>query len=98
MNSASSSSKDLTNGLGFAEQEKPPSKEESFLSRMKRSEKLAGFVKTALKADLEKPIREITGTLSCLAVIVYVAGYTAGHSFYKLNKKIINHVKTYWPL
>jgi hypothetical protein len=37
-------------------------------------------------------IREIYGTVSCMAVISYVSGYTVGTWFYKTKNQLINKI------
>jgi hypothetical protein len=37
-------------------------------------------------------IREIAGTISCMAVISYVSGYTVGTWFHKAKNELINKV------
>jgi hypothetical protein len=45
-------------------------------------------------------IREIVGTISCMAVITYVSGYTLGTWFHKTKKQLIEKIndKTDRPL
>jgi hypothetical protein len=45
-------------------------------------------------------IREIVGTISCMAVITYVSGYTLGTWFHKTKKQLIERIndKTDRPL
>jgi hypothetical protein len=37
-------------------------------------------------------IREIVGTISCMAIVAYVSGYTTGTWFYKTKNQLINRI------
>jgi len=64
----------------------------SMSNQRKPKGKLKGFVQW-VTSDSDWPvIREIYGTVSCMAVISYVSGYTLGTWFHKTKDQLIHKI------
>jgi hypothetical protein len=62
------------------------------LSELKPKSRLKNFVQW-VTSDSDWPvIREICGTVSCMAIVAYVSGYTAGTWFHKTKNQLINKI------
>lgn len=69
-----------------------PLPQEDISSQLKLKNRLKSFVQW-VTSDSDWPvIREIYGTVSCMAVISYVSGYTVGTWFYKTKNQLINKI------
>ena len=54
--------------------------------------RLSGFVHSVTSDSRSQAIREISGTISCMAVIAWVSGYTLGTWFHNTKKQLINKI------
>ena len=69
-----------------------PSPQEDTSSQLKLKNRLKNFVQW-VTSDSDWPvIREIYGTVSCMAVISYVSGYTVGTWFHKAKNQAIKKI------
>ena len=92
MTSQSSSKTPAEAGLKSQEKTELPSPQGSTSSQQKPKGKLKGFVQW-VTSDSDWPvIREIYGTVSCMAVISYVSGYTLGTWFHKTKNQLIHKI------
>ena len=79
-------------GLKSQDKGKSPSPQEDILSELKPKSRLKNFVQW-VTSDSDWPvIREIYGTVSCMAIVAYVSGYTAGTWFHKTKNQLINKI------
>ena len=90
MPSQSSSRTPEEAGLKSQDKGRSPSPQEDISSQLKPKNRLKSFVQW-VTSDSDWPvIREIYGTVSCMAVISYVSGYTLGTWFHKTKNQLIN--------
>lgn len=92
MPSQSSSRTPEEAGLKSQDKGKSPLPQADILSQQRPKKKLRDFVQW-VTSDSDWPvIREIYGTVSCMAVISYVSGYTVGTWFHKAKNQLINKI------
>ncbi len=85
-----SSSKTLAEaGLKSQDKGKLLSLPEGMSSPVKLKTGLNNFVQW-VTGDSPPVIREIAGTVSCMAIVAYVSGYTFGTWFHKSKNQLIN--------
>jgi len=79
-------------GLKSQDKGESHSHPEDTSSPMKLKNRLKSFVQW-VTSDSDWPvIREIYGTISCMAVISYVSGYTLGTWFHKTKNQLIHKI------
>jgi hypothetical protein len=59
-------------------------------NQQKPKGKLKGFVQWVTSDRDWLVIREIAGTISCMAIVAYVSGYTFGTWFHNTKNQLIN--------
>ena len=89
MTSVSSSKNDSTLGSRSAEKDKSPSPEENILNLRKLRESFQGLIRRAIKSDWSPALRETVGFLSCMCVLVFVAGHTSGSWVYRMKDRVM---------
>jgi hypothetical protein len=90
MPSQSSSKTQVEVGLKSQDKEKSPLLQGDMLSRLKLRGKFKNFAQWATGDSNSPVIREIAGTISCMAIVAYVSGYTFGTWFHKTKNQLIN--------
>lgn len=90
MPSQSSSKTQVEVGLKSQDMGKSPLPQGDMLSRLKLSSKFKNFAQWATGDSKVPVIREIAGTISCMAIVAYVSGYTFGTWFHKSKNQLIN--------
>jgi hypothetical protein len=79
-------------GLKSQDKGRSPSPQADMSSGLRLKKRLKDFGQW-VTSDSDWPvIREIYGTVSCMAVISYVSGYTAGTWFHKTKNQLINKI------
>ncbi len=92
MISSSSSKTDAEVGLKSQDKGELPLHLEGISNQQKLKMRLSGFVRSVTSDSRSPVIREISGTISCMAVISWVSGYTLGTWFHKTRKQLINKI------
>lgn len=90
MPSQSSSKTQVEVGLKSQDKEKSPLLQGDMLSRLKLRSKFKSFAQWVTGDSNAPVIREIAGTISCMAIVAYVSGYTFGTWFHNTKNQLIN--------
>tara|TARA_R100000951_G_scaffold54000_1_gene45475 strand:+ start:222 stop:524 length:303 start_codon:yes stop_codon:yes gene_type:complete len=92
MNFSSSSKTEAEVGLKSRDKGESPLHPEDMSNRQRLKMKLSGFVRSVTSDSRSPVIREISGTISCMAVIAWVSGYTLGTWLHNTKKQLINKI------
>jgi hypothetical protein len=79
-------------GFKSQDREESPSRLEDTWSQLKLKSKLKSFAHWVTGDNKSPVIREIAGTISCMAIIAYVSGYTFGTWVHKLNNQLTKKI------
>ena len=90
MPSQSSSKTQVEVGLKSQDKGELPSPPGGMLSPVKLRSRFKNFAQWATGDSNSPVIREIAGTISCMAIVAYVSGYTFGTWFHKTKNQLIN--------
>ena len=91
MTSQSSSRTQAEAGLKSQDKEESPSPLEDMSNQQKLKTRFNNFAQW-VTSDSPPVIREIVGTVSCMAIVAYVSGYTFGTWFHKTKNQLINEI------
>ena len=91
MTSQSSSRIQAEAGLKSQEKGELHSPQADMLSRLRLKKRFKDFGQW-VTGDSLPVIREIAGTVSCMAIVAYVSGYTFGTWFHKTKNQLINEI------
>jgi len=91
MTSQSSSRIQAEVGLKSQDREESLSPQEDMSNQQKLKTRFNNFVQW-VTGDSPPVIREIAGTVSCMAIVAYVSGYTFGTWFHNTKKQLINKI------
>jgi len=89
MTSQSSSRIQAEAGLRSQDRDESPSPLEDMSNQQKLKTGFNNFVQW-VTGDSPPVIREIAGTVSCMAIVAYVSGYTFGTWFHNTKNQLIN--------
>ena len=68
------------------------SPQEDIWSQLKLQSKLKSFARWVTGDSNSPVIREIAGTIICMAIVAYVSGYTFGTWVHKLNNQLTKKI------
>ena len=91
MTSQSSSRIQAEAGLRSQDRDESPSPLEDMSNQQKLKTGFNNFVQW-VTGDSPPVIREIAGTVSCMAIVAYVSGYTFGTWFHNTKNQLINKI------
>jgi len=91
MTSQSSSRIQAEAGLRSQDREESPSPLEDMSNQQKLKTGFNNFVQW-VTGDSPPVIREIAGTVSCMAIVAYVSGYTFGTWFHNTKNQLISKI------
>ena len=89
MTSQSSSRIQAEAGLKSQDREESPLHLEDMSNQQKLKTRFNNFAQWVI-SDSPPVIREIAGTVSCMAIVAYVSGYTFGTWFHKTKNQLIS--------
>ena len=92
MPSQSSSKTQVEAGLKSQDKEKSPLVQGNTSTPARLKTGFKAFVQWVTSDSSTPVIREIIGTLSCMAVITYVSGYSFGTWVHSTKKQLINKI------
>jgi hypothetical protein len=90
MSSPFSSKTEAEAGLKSQDEGKSPLHREDISTQQTPKTKLVDFVRSVTSDSGSLMIREIAGTISCMAVIAWVSGYTLGTWFHNTKKQLLS--------
>jgi phosphatidylglycerophosphatase A len=79
-------------GLKSQDKDESHSPLEDMLNLLKLKRRFKSFAQWVTSDSDSLVIREIAGTISCMAVIAWVSGYTFGTWFHNTKKQLINKI------
>ena len=91
MTSQSSSRIQAEAGLKSQDKGESPSHPDDMSNQQKLKTRFNNFAQWVI-SDSPPVIREIVGTVSCMAIVAYVSGYTFGTWFHKTKNQLINEI------
>ena len=68
------------------------SPQDGMSNQQKLRDRFNGFARSVTASNSLPLIREIVGTVSCMAIVAYVSGYTCGTWFHNTKNQLINKI------